>query len=54
MKKKTNIEDLYEKQIAELLGKFIMSLPPGVLGDLSDIEKMYEEVWKFRLMRECF
>ena len=43
MKKKINIEDLSEEEIAAMLGQFLMSLPPGGLGDLSDIEKMYEE-----------
>ena len=43
MKKKINIEDLSEEEIVARLGQFLMGLPPGGLGDLSDIEKMYEE-----------
>ena len=43
MKKKINIEDLPEEEIVARLGQFLMGLPPGGLGDLSDIEKMYEE-----------
>lgn len=43
MKKKINIEDLSEEEIAARLGQFLMSLPPSGLGYLSNIENMYEE-----------